>query len=239
MLWGIHRLSQPKHWIKPRHRKLRLRGSLFRDKVPLKATWKIRVRCPWKTSPNRKINCCWKRIIAGKVRSSWVRYRPPRKHQLLTRLQAFTVWAIILSKLLENPWTNQPVLKRPNRRIKFQKSRTKEDRFLGIQMIGLPSPKEEVKRPRFKLVAEIDQRLQSKVENLAIVLQENNSIWARYRHRVRLKKAKGWCSKIRWINFPTKRVHWTLSTSLTSKIGIIWHNIITGKHRRPNLTNWE
>lgn len=210
MPWGIHRLSQPKHWIKLRI--LKLRRGLFRDKVQLslRATSKAQVRRSRKTSLNQKINCSLRRIIAGKVRSNWARYRPPQKHQLWTRLQAFTAWAITLSKQSENLWINQLALRRLNRRIKFRKSKTKEDRFLETQMIVLPSPKEEAKRRKFNPVVGIDLKLQSKVENQAIVPQENNSTWAKYRLRVRLKKAKGWwTSRMRWINSPTRKVHWT------------------------------
>ena len=208
MPWGIHQLSQPQLWIK--HRLRKLRKSLSREIILIKGWLKILlmlVRLSWKTSPNQKIKCSLKRIIAGKVRLIWARYRHSllQKHQFSTRLQACTAWAIILSKLSVNPWRNQVVLKRPNRRIKFRKSRTKEDRLLEIQMIELPSLKEEVKGPRLKLVWETLLRLQLKAENLAIVSQEKISIWARFRRRVRLKKA----GRIMWINLPIKRVHWT------------------------------
>ena len=208
MPWGIHQLSQPQLWIK--HRLRKLRKSLSREIILIKGWLKILlmlVRLSWKTSPNQKTKCSLKRIIAGKVRLIWARYRHSllQKHQFSTRLQACTAWAIILSKLSVNPWRNQVVLKRPNRRIKFRKSRTKEDRLLEIQMIELPSLKEEVKGPRLKLVWETLLRLQLKAENLAIVSQEKISIWARFRRRVRLKKA----GRIMWINLPIKRVHWT------------------------------
>ena len=208
MPWGIHQLSQPQLWTK--HRLRKLRKSLSREIILIKGWLKILlmlVRLSRKTSPNQKIKCRLKRIIAGKVRLIWARYRHSllQKHQFSTRLQAFTAWAIIRSKLSANPWRNQVVLKRPNRRIKFRKSRTKEDLLLEIQMIELLSLKEEVKGPRLKLVWETLLRLQSKVENQAIVSQEKISIWARFRRRVRLKKA----GRIMWINLPIKRVHWT------------------------------